>query len=131
LLGPTNLFQGQVEGNDARGEVVVRTTFGRLIGHGAGDALVPGTPVTLSIRPEALAIGPNVPPDSNPFAATVERRVFRGVLRQFLSRGPVDWPIVALTLQSQSQALREGQSLMLSVPPEHVNVLLGKYAVPR
>ena len=44
---------------------------------------------------------------------------------------PNDWPIVALTLQSQSHHLREGQSLTLSVPPEHVIVLLGKYAVPR
>ena len=131
LLGPTNLFQGQVEGTDPRGEVVVRTTFGRLIGHGVGDPLPQGTPVTLSIRPEALAIGPNVPPDSNRFAATVERIVFLGEVRQIHVRGPGDWPIIALALQSQSQALREGQGLTLSVPPEQVIVLPGKYAVPR
>jgi len=131
LLGPANLFQGQVEGTDARGEVVVRTTFGRLIGHCVGDPLPQGTPVTLSIRPESLAIGPNVPPDSNRFAATVERLVFLGETRQVHLRGPGDWPIIALTLQSQSQALREGQSLTLSVPPDQVVVLLGKYALPR
>ncbi len=131
LLGPANLFQGQVEGTDARGEVVVRTTFGRLIGHKVGDPLPQGTPVTLSIRPESLVIGPNVPPDSNRFAATVERLVFLGETRQVHLRGPGDWPIIALTLQSQSQALREGQSLTLSVPPEQVVVLLGKYALPR
>ena len=80
-------------------------------------------------RPESLAIGPNVPPDSNRLAATVERLVFLGETRQVHLRGPGDWPIIALTLQSQSQSLREGQSLTLSVPPEQVVVLLGKYAV--
>jgi ABC-type Fe3+/spermidine/putrescine transport system ATPase subunit len=131
LLGPTNLFQGLVEGTDAHGEVVVRTTLGRLIGHRAGDPLPQGTAVTLSIRPEALSISPNVPHDSNRFAATVERLVFLGGVRQVHVRGPGDWPIVALALQSQSQTLREGQSLTLSVPPEQVIVLLGKYALPR
>jgi ABC-type Fe3+/spermidine/putrescine transport system ATPase subunit len=131
LLGPTNLFQGQVEGSDARGELVVRTGFGRIIGRGSGNPPAPGTPVTLSIRPEALGLGPNVPPDSNRFAATVERLVFLGQVREVHLRGPGDWPIVALTLQSQSQGLREGQGLTLSVPPEHVVVLPGKFAVPR
>jgi ABC-type Fe3+/spermidine/putrescine transport system ATPase subunit len=131
LLGPANLIQGQVEGTDSRGEVVVRTAFGRLIGHCAGDPLPQGTPVTLSIRPESLAIGPNVPPDSNRFVATVERLVFLGETRQVHLRGPSDWPIIALTLQSQSQALREGQSLTLSVAPDQVVVLLGKYALLR
>jgi ABC-type Fe3+/spermidine/putrescine transport system ATPase subunit len=131
LLGPANLFQGQVEGSDARGEIVVRTTFGRLIGHSTGNAPPQGTQVTLSIRPEALGMGPHVPPDSNRFAATVERLVFLGEVRQVHLRGPGDWPIVAVALQSQSQGLREGQSLTLSVPPEQVVVLPGKYAVPR
>lgn len=131
FLGPTNLFQGHVEATDSRGEVVVRTTFGRIIGQSNGGPLAQGTPVTLSIRPEALAIGPSVPADSNRFAATVERLVFLGEVRQVHLRGVGDWPIVALTLQSQSQSLREGQSLTLSVPPEHVIVLPGKYAVPR
>jgi ABC-type Fe3+/spermidine/putrescine transport system ATPase subunit len=131
FLGPTNLLQGQVEGTDARGEVVVRTTLGRLIGHSAGDPPPQGTPVTLSIRPEALSIGPHVPPDANRFAVAVERLVFLGAVRQVHVRGPGNWPIVALALQSQSQGLREGQSLTLSVPPEQVVVLLGKYATPR
>jgi ABC-type Fe3+/spermidine/putrescine transport system ATPase subunit len=130
LLGPTNLLLGQVEGMDSRGEVVVRTTFGRIIGQGVGP-FAPGTPVTLSIRPEALSIGPTIPPDSNRFAATVERLVFQGAVRQVHLRGPADWPIVALALQSQSQHLREGQGLTLSVPPEHVIVLFGKYALAR
>ena len=131
LLGPANLFQGQVEGTDARGEVVVRTTFGRLIGQlrrrparprDSGDRLDP--PRVARDRPER-------PPDSNRFAATVERLVFLGEVRQVHLRGPGDWPIMALALQSQSQALREGQSLTLSVPPEQVVVLLGKYALGR
>ena len=73
--------------------------------------------MTVAIRPEALAIGPNVPADSNRFAATVERLVFLGEVRQVHLRGPGDWPVIALALQSQSQSLREGQSLTLSSRP--------------
>jgi len=136
LLGPTNLVQAQVEGPGARGELIVRTPLGRLVGRTAGDdAHAPpppaGTPVTVAIRPEALAIGPAVPAGSNRFPATVERLVFLGETRQIHLRGPGDWPVLALALQSQSRGLREGQGLTLSVPPEYVNVLPGKYAVPR
>jgi ABC-type Fe3+/spermidine/putrescine transport system ATPase subunit len=137
LLGPTNLVQGQVEGSGARGELIVRTPFGRLIGHvsavlpSAVEDLPAGTPVTVSIRPEALSIGPTVPPGSNRFAATVERLVFRGATRHIHLRGPGDWPVVATALQSQSQTVREGQGLTLAVAPDHVVVLPGKYAVPK
>jgi ABC-type Fe3+/spermidine/putrescine transport system ATPase subunit len=127
FLGPANLLQGQVEGTDARGEVVVRTPFGRLIGHASAGSVPPGTPVTVAIRPESLSLGP-IGPDSNRFPATVERLVFLGEVRQVHLRGPGDWPVVALALQSQSHGLREGQSVTLSVPPELVVVLLGKYA---
>ena len=34
----------------------------------------------------------------------------------------IAWPVIALALQSQSQSLREGQSVTLSVPPELVLV---------
>ena len=142
FLGPTNLIQGNVEGAGARGEVIVRTPFGRLIGRttsqsldGVGGlssspgALPGGTPVTISIRPESLAIGAAVPAGSNRFPATVERLVFLGEVRQIHLRGPNDWPVQALALQGLSQNLREGQSLTLSVPSEHVVVLPGKYAV--
>jgi ABC-type Fe3+/spermidine/putrescine transport system ATPase subunit len=144
FLGPTNLIQGQVEGIGARGEVIVRTPLGRLIGQAASPsadgvgglattpgALPTGTPVTVSIRPESLAIGQSAALTANRFAATVERMVFLGEVRQVHLRAPNDWPVMALALQSLSQTLREGQSLTLSVPPEQVVVLPGKYAVPR
>ena len=142
FLGPTNLIQGQVEGTGSRGEIIVRTPFGRLIGQttspsadgvgglsNAPDGLPAGTPVTVSIRPESLAIGNAVPSGSNRFPATIERLVFLGDVRQIHLRGPNDWPVQALALQSLSRNLREGQSLTLSVPPEQVVVLPGKYAV--
>lgn len=128
LLGPANLLQGHVEGTDARGEVVVRTPFGRLVGQAVAGPLAAGAPVTVAIRPEALAFGP-VAPGANRFNATIERLVFLGETRQIHLRGPGDWPVVALALQCQSQVLREGQSVTLSVAPEFVVVLLGKYAV--
>jgi ABC-type Fe3+/spermidine/putrescine transport system ATPase subunit len=145
LLGPTNLLQGQVESDriDPRGEVVVRTPLGRLIGQGGapaagqghaggqGHPALPahGSSVTISVRPETLSLGPTIPVGWNRFPATIERMVFRGELRQIHVRGPGDWPVIVSTLQNQSQTLREGQGLTLSVAPEHVVVLPGKFAV--
>jgi ABC-type Fe3+/spermidine/putrescine transport system ATPase subunit len=139
LLGPTNLLQGQVESDriDPRGEVVVRTPLGRLIGHGGAPAerqghpgpSVQGSSVTISVRPETLSLGPTIPAGWNRFPVTIERMVFRGELRQIHVRGPGDWPVIVSTLQNQSQTLREGQSLTLAVAPEHVVVLPGKFAV--
>ena len=133
LLGPTNLLQGQVEsqGADAQGEVVVRTPVGRLIGQMIPGQTPQGTPVTISVRPETLLLGPTIPAGWNRFPATVERITFRGELRQIQARGPGDWPIAVSAIQSQSQYVREGQSLTLSVAPEHVVVLPGKFAVGR
>jgi ABC-type Fe3+/spermidine/putrescine transport system ATPase subunit len=88
-----------------------------------------GTPVTISVRPETLSLGPSTPAGWNRFPATVERIIFRGELRQIHARGPGDWPIIVCALQSQSQSLREGQSLTLAVAPEHVVVLAGKFSV--
>ena len=129
FLGPINLIQGQVESADLRGGLVVRTPLGRLIGRAAGGPIASGSPVTIALRPEALGIGPNAPFDANRFAATVERLVFLGEVRQVHLRGPNDWPVMALALQSQSQGLREGQGLTVHVTPDHVVVLPAKYAL--
>ena len=74
-------------------------------------------------------MGPTIPTGWNRFPATIERITFRGDLRQIQARGPGDWPIAVSAIQSQSQNMREGQSLTLSVAPEHVVVLPGKFAV--
>jgi ABC-type Fe3+/spermidine/putrescine transport system ATPase subunit len=131
FLGPVNLLQGQVDnnGSEARREVVVRTPLGRLVARASGGYLPQGTPVTISIRPETLSLGPTIPTDWNRFPATIERIIFRGEIRQIDLRGPGDWPITARLLQSHLQGLREGQSLTLSVSPEHVALLPGKFAV--
>ena len=133
LLGPTNLLQGQIDsnGSESRREVVVRTPLGRLIARvgGGGSSLPQGTPVTISIRPETLSLGPSIPPDWNRFPATIERILFRGAIRDVDLRGPGDWPITARLLQNQSPQFREGQSLTLSVSPEFVSLLPGKFAV--
>jgi hypothetical protein len=100
-----------------------------LIGRAEIGPIASGSPVTIALRPEALGIGPNAPFDANRFAATVERMVFLGEVRQVHLRGTNDWPIMALALQSQSQSLREGQSLTVHVTPEHVVVLPAKFAL--
>lgn len=141
LLGPTNLLQGQVDGNgngvgyasgdggEESREVVVRTPIGRLVARASFPGLSPSTPVTISIRPETLTLGPGVPMDSNRFPATIERIIFRGGSREILLRAPGDWPVTALALQGRSSNLREGQTVTLSVAPEHVTLLMGKFAV--
>ena len=132
LLGATNLLQGQVDGfgHDAsRREVVVRTPVGRLVARTVLGGLAPGSPVTVCIRPESLAIGPGVPSDANRFPATVERITFQGPTRRLLLRGPGDWPVVALALQGPSAHVREGQGVTLAVAPENVTLLAGKFAV--
>jgi ABC-type Fe3+/spermidine/putrescine transport system ATPase subunit len=131
FMGPTNLLQGQAEGTDARGEVVVRTPIGRLVGHAPGGPIDTGTPVTVSIRPESLSLGPGVPVGSNRFLATLERQVFQGEVRVVYLRAPNEWPVQAFALQSQSSGLREGQSLTVSVAPEFVIVLPSRFAAAR
>jgi ABC-type Fe3+/spermidine/putrescine transport system ATPase subunit len=132
LLGPVNLLQGQVAGGSTSGELFVRTTIGRLVGRLAGppraEAPPVGTPVTVAIRPESIRLGPNLPADANRLTAAVERQVFQGPLRSIDLRGPGEWPLVASALHPQAPALREGQSLTVAVAPEHVVVLLGRYA---
>jgi ABC-type Fe3+/spermidine/putrescine transport system ATPase subunit len=129
MLGPANLLQGQVDSEvfDQRGEVVVRTPLGRLIGRMSPGWASPGTPVTISVRPETVSLGPTTPAGWNRFPATIERVIFRGEIRQIHARGPGDWPILVSALQSQSHNVREGQAVTLSVAPENVVVLPGKF----
>jgi ABC-type Fe3+/spermidine/putrescine transport system ATPase subunit len=131
MLGPTNLLQGQVDSQsgDLRGEMIVRTPLGRLIARSLPGSPGQGTPVTISVRPETITASSTVPAGWNRFPATVERIVFRGEIRQVHARGPGDWPVLVSVLQSQSQGIREGQGLTLSVAPEHVVVLPGKFAL--
>lgn len=129
FLGPINLIQGQVESTDPRGELIVRTPLGRLVGRSDAGPLASGSPVTVALRPEAIGLGPTAAFDANRFAATVERLVFLGEVRRVHLRGPNDWPVEALTLQSLSQSLREGQTLTAHVTPEHVVCLPAKYAL--
>lgn len=132
LLGPTNLLQGQIEGvgqNQGRQEVVVRTPVGRLVARTNLAGLAPLAPVTVCIRPESLSIGPGVPTDANRFPATIERITFQGSTRRVLLRGPGDWPVVALALQCHSTHVREGQGVTVSIAPENIALLPGKYAV--
>jgi hypothetical protein len=109
--------------------MVVRTPLGRLIARSVPGAPGPGAPITISVRPETITATTTVPAGWNRFPATVERIVFRGELRQIHARGPGDWPVLISVLQSQSQGIREGQSLTLSVAPEHVVALPGKFAL--
>jgi ABC-type Fe3+/spermidine/putrescine transport system ATPase subunit len=127
FLGPANLIAGQVEGTDARGESVVRTPIGRLVGKPSNGPLADGTLVTLAIRPESLSLGPSAPLDANRILVTLERQVFLGEMRQVHLLGPGDQPILAVALQRHTENLRDGQSLTVSVPPDRVVVMANRH----
>ena len=80
LLGPTNLLQGQVESHvvDHKGEVVVRTPLGRLIGQMIPGQTPQGTPVTISVRPETLSTGPDDSHRLEPFSGDHRADHFSG-----------------------------------------------------
>lgn len=128
FLGPVNLLQGHFDSIDARGDAIVRTPIGRLVGRAPDSPPPPGQPVAVVIRPESLNLGPHVPASSNRFSATVERQVFLGELRQVFLRAQGDWLIQGLTLQGLGQQLRQGSSITVSVPPELVVILPSKHA---
>ena len=128
LLGSVNLLPGQAESIDVRGQAIVRTPLGRLIGRLGPVPVTSGSSCTVAIRPEALGLGPSIPPDANRFPATLERQVFEGELRHVHLRGPGDWPIHAVSLQHVHPSLREGHSLTVSVPPDLVVVLPSTFA---
>lgn len=128
LMGPVNLLPGQAESMDVRGQAVVRTPLGRLVGRLGPVPVASGSACTVAIRPEALALGPAIPPDANRFAATLERQAFEGALRLVHLRGPGDWPVLSVSLQHIHPDLREGQGLTVSVLPHLVAVLPSTYA---
>ena len=59
----------------------MRTPVGRLIGQMIPGQTPQGAPVTISVRPETLSLGPTIPAGWNRFPATIERITFRGELR--------------------------------------------------
>lgn len=132
LLGPSNLVQGQVDGPDGTSGLAVKTPLGRLVGRPASpaQAMGPGAPVTVSIRPESVALVSNGTPNptANRLSATLERQVFHGETCVLSLRGPGDWPLSALALRSTLPELREGQIVSVTIPIEQVIVLQGRYA---
>ena len=127
-LGPVNLIQGQLDSIDGRGDAIVRTPIGRLVGTPPAEPPPAGAPVTVAIRPETLVLGGGAPLGANRFAATIERQVFQGELREIHLRGPGDWPVRAVALQAPSQSVREGQGVTVAVAPEFVRVLPARFA---
>lgn len=129
FLGPANLIHGQVDSIDGAGNVVLKTPLGRLAGSASGgDGPAAGSLATISIRPEALSLASSPTSAGNRLAATVERIVFRGEIREVRLRGPGDCALIARGLQSRTDGLREGQAVIVHVAPEAVVVLKGRFA---
>jgi ABC-type Fe3+/spermidine/putrescine transport system ATPase subunit len=123
LLGPGNLFPGQVESVDPRGYLIVRTAVGRLMGRSRPGILAVGDPAQVFIRPESMGVGSSAAVASNRFAAVLRRRLFLGTFCRLELDGPGGWSGTAIALPAAALPLREGQSLTVWVAPEWVAVL--------
>ena len=129
MLGPTNLLQGQVESQvtEAKGEVVVRTPLGRLIGQMIPGQTGQGTPVTISVRPETVSLGPEHARGLEPISGDRSNESSSGAsCGRFTPAARATGRSSSRRSRANRRALREGQSLTLSVAPEHVVVLAGE-----
>ena len=82
FIGRTNLVEGRVVSAGGDGFYRVGTALGELTA-AASDALRPGDAVTLSIRPEDIALSEERPEGSNVWAGTVSTKVFLGDIVDF------------------------------------------------
>ena len=111
FIGKTNLIDGVATDTHT-------VTHGALtLRVGAGD-LVPGAPVTVSIRPHQIDLGPvgAVAPALNIMRATVQRVSFLGDALDYLMK--VDGTDVVLRVTAPvTIRLRQGEAVGLRIPP--------------
>jgi ABC-type Fe3+/spermidine/putrescine transport system ATPase subunit len=124
-FGPVNAVRGQVDGFDSRGDVVVRTPLGRLVGRARAESVAPGRAVLALFRPEALAVG-TTGFGGNRFPVTLARRDVLGPLCRLHLSGPGGWAGLSYVLAPAALSLRDGQAMTATVAPEAVAVVLGE-----
>jgi putative spermidine/putrescine transport system ATP-binding protein len=113
FIGLTNFIAGEVAGRQD-GRLVVRTGVGTFTCQGD----VPGGPVLICVRPEALHIGATLP---NRLRAVVRERVFLGNLLDYRMEGADG---LRLRVQADpSQAYAPGASVDLAFAPDEAWVV--------
>jgi ABC-type Fe3+/spermidine/putrescine transport system ATPase subunit len=118
FIGESNFVAGKVA-SVADHCVTVDTIFGLVEAGVFPEGLIAGSPVTVSIRPEALRIG-NLP--RNSFRATVRSSVYLGEVAQTELAIHDDLSLRMFSLNPR-EMLETGSSVPLAVMPEDVVVL--------
>ena len=122
FLGDSNFIDGTVREPAGEG-YVVETALGTLQGVSSRGPLANGARVTLSIRPQFLAVGAGEG-SGNRIEATVSRVTFLGELLHLEVRAG-DVPLEVLTLPQRAGGLEPGANVTLTVPAEQVVLLEG------
>jgi len=127
FIGRTNLIEGRVVSAGGNGYYRVGTVLGELTA-AASDPLQSGEAVTLSIRPEDIALSEERPQGPNVCSGTVNSKVFLGDI--------VDFQVgvgTQLVLARAPTSLRTpvGDSIFLSISTEKCIALAGEKSVNR
>jgi len=128
FFGPCNVIEGVAEAIDPRGEVLVRTACGRLLGRAAtSQGLVPrqGDPVIVMFRPEAIALGGVTGSGSaqvNRIPVRVVRSNFAGRTYRCELAAPGEIPLTATLIAGQAAGIRPETNLTALIPSEMMSV---------
>ena len=127
FIGRTNLLEGRVVSTSGDGHYRVGTALGELTAS-ASDSLRSGDAVTLSIRPEDIALSEARPDGPNVCAGTVSTKVFLGDFADFqVSVGAQ----LVLARAHTSLRTRVGEPIFLSISTEKCVALAGEKGVSR
>ena len=124
FIGETNLVTGEVafiSGDN----VYVKTAIGDLAGRPSDPVLPlePGTPVTLSIRPECLSIE-TTPPARNKIAGHLTESIYLGEVAQYSLQAPGREEPFHISELNPRRVIRDTeQKLYASAKPEDIMIL--------
>ncbi|MDF1656067.1 MAG: ABC transporter ATP-binding protein [Verrucomicrobiales bacterium] len=124
FIGETNLIKGEVAFISGA-NVYVKTAIGDLAGRPSDPdyPLEPGTPVTLSIRPECLSIE-TTPPARNEIAGHLTESIYLGEVAQYSLQAPGREEPFHISELNPRRIIRDTkQKLYASSKPEDVMIL--------
>jgi iron(III) transport system ATP-binding protein len=121
FIGTTNFIEGRIEGHESGGAYRVRAAGGVLIAP-SSHAFSPGEPVTVSIRPEHVAIetAEQPEPGAGRLAGEVQTRAFMGEsVDHVIKVGTVE----ILVRCNPSVSLPEGTKVVVGFPKSECSLL--------
>ena len=128
FFGPCNVIEGVAEAIDPRGEVLVRTACGRLLGRVVtSQGFVPrqGDSVIVMFRPEAIALGAvsgSASAQVNRIPVRVIRSTFAGRTFRCELEAPGEIPLTATLIAGQAAGIRPETNLTALIPSEMMSV---------